>query len=98
MASKKTNTKAAESEQKAVETADEKKIETAETADIQKVEKVEKKRPVVEAGDYFRHAKVKMLDLLCAPYGTYHKGDIATIPYRDAVEMAAAGRCEILED
>ena len=37
--------------EKAVETADEKKIETAETADIQKVEKVEKKRPVVEAGE-----------------------------------------------
>lgn len=92
MAGKKTNTKA-------VETADIQKIEAVETEDIQKVDKpVEKKRPVVEAGDYFRHAKVKMLDLLCAPYGTFYKGDIATIPYADAREMAKDGRCVILED
>ena len=58
----------------------------------------EKKPPVVEAGDYFRHAKIRANGLICAPYGTFNAGDTGTIPYRDAVEMQKDGRCTILED
>ena len=76
-------------------------IKTKETAaeEVQKTtEKPEKKPPVVEAGDFFRHAKIRANALICAPYGTFHPGDTGIIPYCDAVEMQEDGRCTILEN
>lgn len=87
--------------QKKTNKAVEQEAETKETAveEVQEAPKApEKKPPVVEAGDYFRHAKIRANGLICAPYGTFNAGDTGTIPYRDAVEMQKDGRCTILED
>lgn len=75
---------------------------TVEAADIEAVKKtaetVEKKAPVVPAGEYCKMTKVRFKGLICGVYGTFDAGDVGEIPLADAKFLAGLGKCELIEE
>lgn len=68
----------------------------SEVNDLQKDLVTEKvtQSPKVKNGE---KVKAKFLGLVCAEYGTFYPGDVREIDRDTALELIAAGCCEIVE-
>lgn len=86
------------------------KKSTAKTEEIAKEEpkaaeitksddpKVEKKAPIVEAGNHFKTVKFRFNKTVCAEYGTFYKGEVGTIALYIANELEKCGAGEIVKE
>ena len=60
--------------------------------------KVEKKAPVVAAGDHFKTVKVRFKRTICAEYGTFYQGEVGTVALYIANELEKCGAGEIVKE
>ena len=87
---KKATAKAEEIEQKEAPVIDE--------APKNEAPKVEKKAPVVEAGDHFKTVKMRFKRTVCAEWGTYYQGEVGEIALHIANELEKCGAGEIVKE